>query len=280
MDHLQVNVPSLVRATPADNFKFKKNLIENDGVAFLFEKHVLNMCLFFEEAHESTQDGVNKLVDKGPFDHSRWKLLKAMHSTGLPSASCTPPHYMRLFHEFCEAFSAFQGSMKIHIYQPHVNYATDFLSVLNVNVVQIIGEDPDLESLFSFEDNKSQSPTTADERQQGRHYEYGYTGDISTPKIGSENGIARPNVHKGTSDDGVSKFFRCASKLTEVVPGPGLGSGHIFHDDCTNSESEQHMEFARRIHPANQVHAFRKHETTVENPLKCHVDLQNSSHPK
>ena len=79
MDHLQVNVPSLVRATPADNFKFKKNLTENDGVAFLFKKHVLNLCLFFEEAHESTQDGVNKLVDKGPFDHSQWKLLKAMH---------------------------------------------------------------------------------------------------------------------------------------------------------------------------------------------------------
>ena len=73
MDHLQVTVPSL-----ADNFKFKKNLTENDCVAFLFEKHVLNLCLFFEEAHESTQDGVNKLVDKGPFDHSQWKLLKAM----------------------------------------------------------------------------------------------------------------------------------------------------------------------------------------------------------
>ena len=74
MDHLQVTVPSL-----ANNFKFKKNLTENDCVAFLFEKHVLNLCLFFEEAHESTQDGVNKLVDKGPFDHSQWKLLKAMH---------------------------------------------------------------------------------------------------------------------------------------------------------------------------------------------------------
>jgi hypothetical protein len=73
MDHLQVNVPSLVRATPADTCKFKKNLIENDGL-------VLKMCLFFEEAHESTQDGVNKLVDKGLFDHSQWKLLKAsMH---------------------------------------------------------------------------------------------------------------------------------------------------------------------------------------------------------
>jgi hypothetical protein len=72
MDHLQVNVPSLLLATPADNCKFKKNLIENDGL-------VLNMCLFFEEAHESTQDGVNKLVSKGPFDHSQWKLLKAMH---------------------------------------------------------------------------------------------------------------------------------------------------------------------------------------------------------
>jgi hypothetical protein len=77
MDHLQVNVPSLVRATPADNCKFKKTLIENDGL-------VLNMlCLFYEEAHKSTQDGVNKLVDKGPFDHSQWKLLKAMHIDGV-----------------------------------------------------------------------------------------------------------------------------------------------------------------------------------------------------
>jgi hypothetical protein len=266
MDHLQVNVPSLVRATPADNFKFKKNLIENDGVAFLFEKHVLNMCLFFEEAHESTQDGVNKLVDKGPFDHSRWKLLKAMHIVfpnehtvqGYLVRHAHTPHYMQLFQEFCEAFSAFQGSMEIHIYQPHVNHATDFLSVLNVNLVQIIAEDPDLESLFSFEDNKSQSPTSADERRQERHYDYGYTGDISTSKIGSENGIARPNLHKGTSEDGVSKFFRCASKLTEAVPGPGLGSDRVFHDDCTNSESEQRMEFAQRIHPANRVHALRK----------------------
>jgi hypothetical protein len=39
-------------------------------------------------------------------------------------------------------------------------------------------------------------------------------------------------------------------------------------------------EFAQRIHPANRVHALRKHETTVENPLKCHIELQNSSHPK
>jgi hypothetical protein len=115
---------SRVRTTPADNFKFKKNLIENDGVAFLFEKHVLNMCLFFQEAHESTQDCVNKLVDKGLFDHSRWKLLKAMHIVfpkehnvqGYLVRHAHTPHYMRLFHEFCEAFSAFPGSMEIHIY--------------------------------------------------------------------------------------------------------------------------------------------------------------------
>jgi hypothetical protein len=112
------------------------------------------LCLFFEEAHESTQDGVNKLVDKGPFDHSRWKLLKAMHIVipnertvqGYLVRHAHTPHYMRLFQEFCRAFSAFPGSMEIHIYQPHINHATDFLSVLNINLVQIIGGDPYLES--------------------------------------------------------------------------------------------------------------------------------------
>ena len=74
---------------------------------------------------------------------------KANHGNSNLVHHALTPYYMRLFQEFCEAFSAFSGSMEIHIYQPHVNHATGFLSVLlNINVVQIIGEDPDLESLF------------------------------------------------------------------------------------------------------------------------------------
>jgi hypothetical protein len=56
--------------------------------------HVLNMCLFFEEAHESTQDGVNKLVDKGPngsqpvedVESYAHRFSKWTHCAGIPSA--------------------------------------------------------------------------------------------------------------------------------------------------------------------------------------------------